>query len=197
MRRLIALIATAALLGVPATALAADGGSREYAIQFSALNGSGAWGSGTLTLQGGWLTVDLTIGGVLAYQPHAQHIHGFTSARGTAACPPADFDPNGNGLTDVGEGAQYYGGFVNSLTTSGDVSPDSALALDRMPAAEGDGTYHYMRTFAVDPATLMPLQHRVLVVHGLDLNGNGSYDDLMEATLPVLCGEISRGTTNS
>lgn len=192
MRRLIVLLAVGALLAVPATTLAATGGSATYDVHFAAMNGSGAWGSGTLTLTGDQLTVDLSIGGVLPDQPHAQHIHGFTDTkRGTAECPPAGFDPNNNGFTDVGEGGLFYGGFVNSLTTSGDTSPASALALDRMPVASAAGAYDYVRTFTIDRSVLMPLQHRVLVVHGLDTNGNGVYDNLMEATLPVLCGRIS------
>ena len=88
-----------------------------------------------------------------------------------------------------------------SLTTSADTTAASALALDRFPVADAGGYLSYTRTFTNDSA-LANADTVQVVVHGIDLNGNGAYDfeagpsELtpdapLEATLPVLCGGIA------
>ena len=82
------------------------------------------------------------------------------------------------------------------MTTDGDSSPAAALALGQFPSA---GSYTYSRTIDLDPQVVAALQSgtAVLLVQGVDLNGNGSYDagasELdpnlpAEATDPALCG---------
>ena len=57
--------------------------------------------------------------------------------------------------------------------------------------ANAGGHYSYSYTFTVDGDAL-DVSDESIVVHGLDLNGDGAYSDFMEASLPVLCGEITQ-----
>ena len=99
------------------------------------------------------------------------------------------------------------GYFVVSLTTSGDTSPSSGLAVARFPVADASGNYHYVSDFEVGvdiPASVADhLADFHVVSHGIDTNHNGSYDfsrgpsDLdpslpQEATVPPSCGLIER-----
>ena len=132
---------------------------------------------------------------------HAQHIHG----PGTNTCPTIAADTNHDGLIDTSEGAPFYGGIVVSLTTSGDTTPASGLAVARFPVADANGNYHYQRDFTVGvdiPASVADhLTDFHVVSHGIDTNHNGAYDfskgpsDLdpslpQEATVPASCGLI-------
>ena len=134
---------------------------------------------------------------------HAQHIHG----PGMHACPTIAADTNHDGLIDTSEGAPDYGPIVVSLTTTGDTSPSSGLAVARFPVADANGNYHYQRDFTVGvdiPASVADhLTEFHVVSHGIDTNHNGSYDfskgasDLdpslpQEATVPASCGLIQR-----
>ena len=79
-------------------------------------------------------------------------------------------------------------------------SPASALAVDRFPST---GTFLYNRTFTVsqEVATAIRQDNAVIVVHGIDYNGNGTYDGYLgaseldpslpqEATAPAICGAL-------
>ena len=48
-------------------------------------------------------------------------------------------DGDRDGFISVAEGVPFYGSIAQSLTTDGDTSPSSALALDRYPVADDDG----------------------------------------------------------
>jgi hypothetical protein len=158
-----------------------------------------------VTLDGTTATVTITASGLLAGAPHAQHFH--IGASGT--CPTDAADTNGDGFLSTTEGAPFYGAIGSSLTTSGDTSPDSGLAVDRFPS---DANENYQRSFEVTPdvAAAFEAGTAVLVVHGVDKDGSGTYDgtvmsDLdpslpMEATVPAACGSLSAaqmGTTPS
>jgi hypothetical protein len=132
---------------------------------------------------------------------HAQHIHG----PGMHECPTIAADANHDGLIDTSEGVPDYGPVVVSLTTSGDTSPGSGLAVARFPVADANGNYHYQRDFTVGvdiPASVADhLTDFHVVSHGIDTNHNGAYDfgkgpsDLdpslpQEATVPASCGLI-------
>ncbi|MEU9071295.1 hypothetical protein AB0D60_30910 [Streptomyces sp. NPDC048306] len=93
-------------------------------------------------------------------------------------------------------------GIGASLTTIGDASPASALAVDRFP--KGD-MYSYERSFTVSEEAAESLRGgtAVVVVHGIDYNGNGKYDNVLgpsqldpklplEATAPALCGTLNK-----
>lgn len=174
------------------------------------LNGSGAQASATVTTNDdGSIKVQIQGTGFTPNAPHAQHIHG--AATGDFFCPPASADADGDGQVATEEGLKQYGNVMVSLTTKGDASADSGLAVDRMPVADAEGNLNYDRTI---PAENIPegiadnIANLHIVQHGLDVNGNGKYDlealgesvfakslgvkDIPEeATNPATCGEVS------
>ncbi|SDO20963.1 hypothetical protein [Geodermatophilus sp. DSM 45219] len=198
----VAIAAAAFPLLTMSPALADHDGS--YQADLGALNASGVSGTGMVTLSGDQATVMIEASGLVPGAPHAQHFH--IGAQGT--CPTDADDEDGDGFVSVTEGAPYYGAIGSSLTTEGDTSPDSGLAVDRFPTAEG-GTISYERTFTVteDVQKAFAAGTAVLVLHGVDKDGSGTYDgdvvsDLdpslpMEATAPAACGafeEAQMGT---
>ena len=168
------------------------------------LNNSGASGTANLALEGDQLTTDIASEGLAPGLPHAQHIHGLEQA--ISECPTILNDQNGDNLVNTTEGEPSYGPILTSLTTEGDTSPESALAVDRFPVANEDGTLSYGRTFGVPTNVADRLEEFAIVQHGVDLNGNGVYDeeaagpsDLdpslpQEATIPANCGVIEPGS---
>lgn len=108
-------------------------------------------------------------------------------------------DTDNDGYISVAEGAPFYGGIVHSLTTEGDVSANSALALDRFPVADEDGDYDYERTFELSE-DVEDITEAHIVIHSEDIDGSGAYDGdkessiadgvPFEATAPVACGVV-------
>ena len=193
----VAIAAAAFPLLTMSPALADHDGS--YQADLGALNASGVSGTGMVTLSGDQATVMIEASGLVPGAPHAQHFH--IGAQGT--CPTASYDANGDGIVSTPEAASYYGAIGASLTTTGDTGPDSGLAVDRFPTAEG-GSLSYERTFSIseDVQEAFAAGTAVLVVHGIDVNGNGAYDfeagpssltpdAPLEATIPALCGGIA------
>jgi hypothetical protein len=168
-----------------------------YQADLAALNGSGVSGTGMVTFEGDQATVMIDATGLLDGSPHAQHFH--IGAEGS--CPTDADDEDGDGFVSVTEGAPYYGAIGTSLTTEGDTSPDSGLAIDRFPTAD-DGSIAYERTFDTtkDVQESFAAGTAVLVLHGVDKDGSGAYDgdimsDLdpalpMEATAPAACAPL-------
>ena len=212
-------IGTAGIL--PASA---DGGSpsrsTRLAADLDALNNSGVDGTLTVrstprqTLQ----QVKLQASGLTPDGPHAVHIHYGEQA--AHECPTFRDDANGDFRLNVAEGVPQYGPIAVSLTTRGDTSAASGLALDRMPVAE-DGALTYLRYNlpvkavtdvdgsvipAADVAAAIRRGEGVVVVHGIDYNGDGAYGESgagaseldpsgaipAEATDPVACGVLAR-----
>jgi hypothetical protein len=149
------------------------------------------------------LTVDVTVHGLAPGLPHAQHIHYGAQAR--QECPSVKDDTNGDFRVNVAEGLPAYGPIRVSLTTSGDTSPASALAVDRVPTApKGVEKYHRMTTAPRAVARAIRHGEAVLVIHGVDHNNNGTYDFASagaseidsslpaEATDPAVCGVLMR-----
>ncbi len=131
--------------------------------------------------------------------PHAQHIHGALEKG--SVCPTIKDDKDGNGLIDTVEGVPSYGGVLNSLTTKGDSSADSALAVTRFPVTINDGVLVYNRVIEVSEDVAANLEKMHVVLHGIDINNNGKYDfDAgkssldpslpLEATVPAACGGL-------
>ncbi len=174
-----------------------------------AQNGSGVGGSVTLTAtDAGDLVVDITAHGMVP-GPHAQHIHGSQEG-GHFMCASMADDTDGDGVLTNEEGSGEYGTIFMALTTRGDTSASSGLALERMPVADATGHLSYHRTIPADdlPDGLLDHLARVHVVqHGIDVNDNGKYDTAAlgestfakslglpgvpeEATDPAACGVV-------
>ena len=190
-------VSIAGLMLAAGPAAAGHGGS-VYTGTLDSLNDSGVTGDVRVELNddASQATVTLNTTGYSAQDlPHAQHIHGTLGS--SNACPGPEADSNGDGVITVAEGASAYGGVQVSLTTSGDTSPDSALAVERYPT----GNATYTRTFDISDDVSSDLANLHVVVHGVDENGNGEYDgearsslneDLpREATLPAACGTLA------
>lgn len=157
-------------------------------------------------LPNGKLQVTVEAWGLSPNLPHAMHLHGVPGDATDMACPgPAA--AGGDGVVTVLDGAPFYGGILTSLTSTGDVSPASALALDRFAMTDASGYLYYQRTFT-DAAGSADAGTVQLVVHGIDFDGNGMYafneaDPFssrssslgagipLEATVPVLCGGVA------
>ncbi|HET7296023.1 MAG TPA: serine/threonine-protein kinase [Gemmatimonadales bacterium] len=153
-----------------------------------------------LRLNGRQATVTLSADGLINGAPHLMHIH----AGGLGSCPPASAARDHNGhlaLTTV-DGLKYYGPPRASLTTTGDTSASSYLKFSRFPS---QGNIHYQRTILL-PSQLageVRSDNAVMVIHGIDYDGNGIYDNVLshsellpsvpsEATAPALCGPLVR-----
>lgn len=213
---IVTVIALAGSLGLAGTAAAGhdDNPSSKVAsyrysldaVQPDAVPNGDAWGTTRImALPNGKVQVKVEAWG-LAPGPHAMHLHGVPGEATDRACPGPDAAGD-DGVVTVVDGAPFYGGILASLTTTGDTSAASALALDRFPVADASGSLEYSRTFANEAAYADAGTVQV-VVHGIDFDGNGTYainpDDAfaargsslnaaipLEATVPVLCGGIA------
>lgn len=165
------------------------------------LNNSGVMGNARVTLHGNRAEVVYNARGLLAGMPHAAHLHFAAQAR--HECPTVRDDTNQDHRLSTAEGLPAYGPIQLSLTTRGDTSPASGLAVSRFPVAP-KGMVHYDRWVKVSPqlAQAITKGQAVLVVHGLDYNQNGKYDFAgagkseldpnlpAEATDPAACGVL-------
>ena len=174
MRKLLAAGAAIALLLLPTPAYA----SENVVIKLQDVNRTGAAGTAAITMDdAGNLTVVITATGLAPNLPHPQHLHGSHDAAETH-CPAAG-DKDGDGFISVEEGVPEYGDVFLSLTTTGDTTFTSALAINRMPKADAHGNLNYRRTIpAADlpPDTAAHLKDLHIVQHGIDANHNGQYD---------------------
>ncbi|MEZ5182235.1 MAG: CHRD domain-containing protein [Acidimicrobiales bacterium] len=176
-----------------------------YTADLQELNGSGASGTATLTVSddGETMSIQVDARNLNLDGPHAQHIHGIVDGMtvSASACPTMADDADGDGVLTVAEGLPEYGDIQTSLTTEGDTSPDSGLAVERFPSGT---SISYSRTGIEIPDALKPELGKLhVVVHGIDENGNGKLDmdqeerssltdDLpREATAPALCGTLA------
>jgi hypothetical protein len=179
-------------------------GDREVAAHLTPIEGSGVHVSGHAEVEfnheGQIDEFELRADGLLAGAPHAAHIHFGEQAR--HECPTLADDTNGDGHLSTTEGAPAYGPIVLSLTTMGDTSPASALAVDRFPTGPG---FDYERNGLFETeegvAEAIAAGKGVVVIHGVDYNDNGMYDfdagasELdpslpTEATDPAMCGVL-------
>jgi hypothetical protein len=205
----LALIGTTAATGLAVTSASATSASssghftgRHLHAHLDNLNNSGAHGNADIRFHYNSAHVDIDAYGLLKGMPHAQHIHFGAEAR--HECPSAFDDTNNDHRLNVVEGTPAYGAIVRSLTKTGDTSPASGLAVDRFPTTP-HGNEHYQRTIHFgDTAVKRAIRHGkgVLVIHGVDYNGNGKYDFAgagkseldpslpAEATDPALCGVL-------
>ena len=203
---IVLLFAVALSLSLASVAFANGGDDRDdnhknhYKAHLNPLNRSGAEGHAMLEKHGKKVEVEIHTKGLAPKLPHAQHIHGFKKAM--SECPTMADAGRDNVLTTA-EGLPDYGPIQVSLTTKGDTSPKSALAVDRFPVANAKGSVNYERTISVPSNVAKNLGKKVIVQHGVDLNHNGRYDfkaagksELdpslpQEATAPANCGVIN------
>ncbi len=209
-------VAAAALAAVMAVAVAAPPKAESFTLAGSigsfgasldpvphdpaADAGSNVSGRAQLFRVGNLVSVRVRATG-LSPLPHAMHIHGKDNPE-VAFCPGADRrdDLVDDGLIETVEGLDDYGPVQVSLTTRGDTSTASTLALDRFPVANAGGVLNYQRFFAMPLEIASRLEAKHIVIHGVDLNGNATYEGRitalgapLEAELPVACGEIDPG----
>ena len=187
------------MAAAPATAHEGDMWSSQATL--NTLNNSGTTGQAMVDVHGTEATVTVDVSGAAETFmdgpfPHAQHIH--IAAQGT--CPGPEADTDGDGVVSTTEGHPFYGHIGTSLTTEGDTSADSGLAVDRFP---GGSAYSYERTFELDAETAESLQNgtAVVVVHGVDpakmpAAAAEKMSDLdpalpAAATLPAACGTLT------
>ena len=199
---MVLLLAVAVSLSLVSVAFAqgSTGGQGYFKANLNPLNRSGSDGTAILHKEGGKLDTKIYSTGMAPKLPHAQHIHGFKQA--ISECPTLAADDNGDGLVNTAEGLSSYGSIAVSLTTRGDTSPASALAVSRFPVANSGGFMDYNRTLSVPNSVRKNLGKFAIVQHGVDLNHNGRYDfksagksELdpslpQEATIPANCGVI-------
>lgn len=173
-----------------------DDGS--YQAELEPLNDSGAEGSVTIEVDGDAMTVAVATTGMSPGLPHAQHLH----LGGDGECPSPD-DTGDDEVVSTVDGQPFYGEIAVSLTTEGDVGPDSGLAVERFPVAGDDGAVAYSRTIqlpdgfeAEDLEDVVVVQHGISELVGDEAQYDGPFDsplnpDLpLEATVPALCGEL-------
>ena len=222
----VALLAAAALGSGPAMAHSPESSKAEKgekAVTLKAnlhsLNNSGATGQATAVVRGQKiLSMKVQAKGLSPDAPHAQHIHYGNQALNE--CPTFKQDSNRDNRLNTVEGVPAYGPVVVSLNTTGDTSPASLLDVTRFPVAK-DGMYSYSRKninitsvagtgypgpggtgTAKQIAESIREGEGVVVIHGLDYDGNGAYslskegaselDPKLpaEATDPAACGVL-------
>ncbi len=150
-----------------------------------------------VTLNGNTATVDLRTTG-LVNAAHLMHIH--AGAKGT--CPDRSAAQRYDGHLAIGthNGAPFYGPVVTSLTTKGSTSKNQLLNFADFPFT---GTIDYKRKIDVGPVVAAEIRadNAVVVVHGIDYNGNNIYDNVLdrsdlnrrftnESTAPAVCGSL-------
>ncbi|MEX0836650.1 MAG: CHRD domain-containing protein, partial [Nitriliruptor sp.] len=201
-KTLTTLAATGAMLALPIAASAQT--PTTFTANLTQANESGASGTATVTLDGTTATVRVDGNNFFDGFPHAMHIHGEPG--GDNVCGPLNpsdsgfdaADEDGDGILSVAEGVPAYGGIQASLTTEGDTSPDSGLAVERFPTS---GTLDYERTFEVSQDVADNMSSLHVVVHATDLNDSGEIGDQgtpssldpdldIEATAPAACGQL-------
>jgi hypothetical protein len=196
-----------AMFAPPAGASGDDREAGEVIAHLAPVPGNGVEGGGHAEVEfddrGRIDEFEVAAHGLLADQPHAVHIHYGDEARNE--CPGLGDDTNGDGHLNTSEGVPAYGPVAVSLTLEGDTSPESVLAIDRYNTAD-NGTMDYEREELIptspDVAAAIAAGEGVVVVHGVDHDGDGVYggsvvSDLdpslpTEATDPALCGVLSR-----
>ncbi len=217
-----AVMATVVMGTAPAMASNGRGAEKTVTLHatLTALNGSGASGTATAVVRNQLIRhIEVHAEGLTPEAPHAQHIHYGEQAMNE--CPTLALDSNADGRINTVEGVPAYGPVVVSLNTTGDTTPASFLDVGRFPVSQ-DGSYDYSRSnieftdvagtgypgadgtgTARQIADAIRAGEGVLVIHGVDYDGNGIYsfsdpeggselDPSLpaEATDPAACGVL-------
>ena len=171
MRRLIIPALLVLALAIPALASARAGST--FRAQLMELNGSGASGTATATIEGTTLTVHIVATGI-EDGAHLRHIHGgveTTSGNSliqSSKCPTPQRDVDGDGIISVAEGVPDYGPVIvnlgNFMLTGGTL--DETLVFPNFNQS------------------VLPLDKRAVGLHGM--TGPNGYD----ASIPIVCGQL-------
>lgn len=188
--RVVAAVVISIPLVVGAAATSSIGASPRVG-QFSAdllpLN-KDATGTVDLSQRGTNLDVHVMVQG-LDGGLHLAHIHGVKQAENE--CPGLDADTNSDGLVDFVEGLPAYGPVQVTLNTGGDIGTSLDYTRRFKLLDNGDAV-----------ASLGPLDQYAIVIHGVDLEGDGLVDNPdvdgnqvgdppgNEISMPALCGVI-------
>ncbi|MBT2530935.1 hypothetical protein J7E83_02110 [Arthrobacter sp. ISL-48] len=218
----VALIAAGTLGAAPVLAQGQKTADKSVTLRatLSQLNGSGASGTATAIVKNQKIEhIEVHAHGLTPNAPHAQHIHYGEQALNE--CPTLALDSNMDGRLSTVEGIPAYGPVVVSLNTTGDTTPASFLDVARFPVSSA-GSYDYSRNnieftdvagtgypgnggtgTAKQIADAIRDGEGVVVIHGLDYDGNGTYNfsdpegasELTpnlpaEATDPAACGVL-------
>jgi hypothetical protein len=197
----VAVLAAAVIAVVLLTSSGSSSGpSQLYEAVLRPVPDNHVTGSGTaaVTLKGDTATFTVDITGLLNDASHPMHLHAF----GEGICPPGSAGQQFNGHLAISttDGLKYYGPMAAALTLSGDTSMASMLAFSRYPSS---GTIHYRRTITISTAAATAIRNGtgVIVVHGIDYDHSGHYDNVLnmseldsavsqDATAPALCGTL-------
>jgi len=171
MRRLIIPSLLVLALAIP-TVVAARAGTT-FRARLHELNGSGANGTATATVNGSTLTVHIVATG-LENGAHLRHIHGGPTAVAggssveVSKCPTPRADADGDGIISVAEGVPDYGAVIINLGNF----------------ATSTGSIDETLTFPNFDQSVLPLDRRAIVLHGM--TGPNGYD----ASIPIVCGQL-------
>jgi Protein kinase domain len=147
-------------------------------------------GSAKLTLRGNVATVTVDTNGLVSAL-HFMHIHGGS------LCPVATAATviNGNRFISANSAQAFYGTVVASLTKAGAPTTPRVHVDPALYPTTGD--IRYTRTITLGRAVAAEIRRgqTVVVVHGIDYNKNGRYDNSLgsqgELTAPALCGRLA------
>lgn len=160
---------------------------------------SGSNASGQATIQyvrGTTYLVTVNATGLSPDLPHLAHIHGAVKAQNE--CPGPDA-AGSDGLIDTLDGLPAYGPILVTFATSGDTSAAAGLNIGTAPVSDASGNLFFQREIKLKGNVAANLSDLHVVIHGEDLNDNGTYDGQastlapgvpLEAELPVACGTI-------
>jgi hypothetical protein len=180
-----------------------DATMRPVPHRAAADGGSQVRGEVDIFRDGNFVDVHVVATGLSPNLVHAMHIHGV----GDSECPDKGDrnDRKADGLIDTTEGLPDYGPIRVSLTTEGDATPASGLAVTRFMVADENGRINYDRSFRIGDNFPLRIARNLaqmqVVIHGIDTNDNAAYDfskgksELdpslpQEATVPASCGTI-------
>ena len=125
--------------------------------------------------------------GVTPDATHVQHIHYGQQALNE--CPTLALDSNKDGRLNTVEGVPAYGPVVVSLNTTGRTTPSSFLDVTRLPVSKGGSDDYSRKSIKITSvpgtgyagggtakqiAESIREGEGVLVIYGIDYNGNGT-----------------------
>lgn len=180
-------------------------GGQDFRAVLNSVNGSKATGLATASVDSNGMGHFRIVVKNLINAPHAQHVHfGVTAAHD---CPSPSADANNDGVVDTTEGGPSYGPVQTSLTTTGDTSPASTLAVTRYPTYANGSEYDRTFQLTADQAQQIRSGQSIVVVHGIDtITPDGKYDGAavseldaslpQEATAPAACGPLHEVTSS-